>query len=361
MANYREIAAALEAAVRRGDYTDRLPSVRLLGELFSANSRTVLRALRELTASGLIVPNGNRGFWIGRNGTRRPETGNIAVFSSAGFHPAGGWGRDFLRQLEAGGRRLISIAARDRGLFDRGRFWENLEVDGVIFLQSSLDREAAYRLKLSGIPFVASNRMPREWGVNCVEFDHERALRTFLPALVRRGHRRIALICPRHALEYFREIIFSAYFEVMDAYAIFHPELFCYPDAPGDTEEQLAEKIQALSALPHPPTAIYSMLSEPELEQVLKRKRIRIPDSIERHTARIVDALPADGRPGLDFDYGALGRELCSLLDEVIRDPGRPPESRLIPVRVTLPDGTGADMSRSEGRSASREKQKRNV
>ena len=90
MARYRQIAETLEEGIRRGDYVSRLPSVRLLGELFQANSRTVLRALRELSAAGLIVPNGNQGFRIGPQGGGRPETGNIApgCFS----RPGGGTG-----------------------------------------------------------------------------------------------------------------------------------------------------------------------------------------------------------------------------------------------------------------------------
>ena len=202
MARYRQIAETLEEGIRRGDYVSRLPSVRLLGELFQANSRTVLRALRELSAAGLIVPNGNQGFRIGPQGGGRPETGNIAVFSTGMFQPTGRWNREFQRQFESAGKRLVAIAAPDRGLFAGGKFWETLEVDGVIFLQSSLDRDAAYRLKLSGIPFVAANRMPREWGVNSVDFDHERALRSFLTALVRRGHRRIAILF--HGISPFR-------------------------------------------------------------------------------------------------------------------------------------------------------------
>lgn len=339
MARYRQIAETLEEGIRRGDYVSRLPSVRLLGELFQANSRTVLRALRELSAAGLIVPNGNQGFRIGPQGGGRPETGNIAVFSTGMFQPTGRWNREFQRQFESAGKRLVAIAAPDRGLFAGGKFWETLEVDGVIFLQSSLDRDAAYRLKLSGIPFVAANRMPREWGVNSVDFDHERALRSFLTALVRRGHRRIAMICPRHVLEYFREIIFSTYLDVMDAYAIFHPELFRYPGAEGAEEERLQEEIRTLLALPKLPSAIYSSIPEPEFRRILERGNIRIPDSIELYSARIVDEPPSDRRPGPDFNYGMLARELCALLREVIGNPGRPPESRLIPVRVTGPDG----------------------
>ena len=79
-AKYQEIAGALENGIRTGEYRGRLPSVRLLGELFGVNPRTVLRALQQLTAGGLIVPNGNRGFLIPEEGSRRPVSGNIVIF-----------------------------------------------------------------------------------------------------------------------------------------------------------------------------------------------------------------------------------------------------------------------------------------
>ena len=45
------------------------------------------------------------------------------------------------------------------------------------------------------------------------------------------------------------------------------------------------------------------------------------------------------GRLFPDSDDAYLGADSRKLLREVIGNPGRPPESRLIPVRVTGPDG----------------------
>lgn len=246
-AKYQEIAGALENGIRNGEYRGRLPSVRLLGELFGVNPRTVLRALQQLTAGGLIVPNGNRGFLIPEEGSRRPVSGNIVIFHPGPVSDNPG---QLDRLIAQAGMRPISISTPAADLCGVRSFWETLSADGVIFMNSSLDRESAYQLKLSGIPFVAANRMPREWGVNCVEFDHESALRLFLKALIRRGRRRIALLNPRYPLHYFREIIFSAYFEVMNAYAIFDPELFVYPDESQPYEAALAAGVERLLALP---------------------------------------------------------------------------------------------------------------
>ena len=273
-AKYQEIAGALENGIRNGEYRGRLPSVRLLGELFGVNPRTVLRALQQLTAGGLIVPNGNRGFLIPEEGSRRPVSGNIVIFHPG---PVGGNPGQLDRLIAQAGMRPISISTPAADLCGVRSFWETLSADGVIFMNSSLDRESAYQLKLSGIPFVAANRMPREWGVNCVEFDHESALRLFLKALIRRGRRRIALLNPRYPLHYFREIIFSAYFEVMNAYAIFDPELFVYPDESQPYEAALAAGMERLLALPRPPDAIYSSVPEPELRRILAEHRVTLP------------------------------------------------------------------------------------
>lgn len=160
-AKYQEIAGALENGIRNGEYRGRLPSVRLLGELFGVNPRTVLRALQQLTAGGLIVPNGNRGFLIPEEGSRRPVSGNIVIFHPGPVSDNPG---QLDRLIAQAGMRPISISTPAADLCGVRSFWETLSADGVIFMNSSLDRESAYQLKLSGIPFVAANRMPREWG-----------------------------------------------------------------------------------------------------------------------------------------------------------------------------------------------------
>ena len=236
--------------------------------------------------------------------------------------------------------RPISISTPAADLCGVRSFWETLSADGVIFMNSSLDRESAYQLKLSGIPFVAANRMPREWGVNCVEFDHESALRLFLKALIRRGRRRIALLNPRYPLPYFREIIFSAYFEVMNAYAIFDPELFVYPDESQPYEAALAAGVERLLALPRPPDAIYSSVPEPELRRILAEHRVTLPKAVECGFSRIFEEpAPDGGEPGLVYRYDRLRESLWELLQLVIADPVRTPETRLIPVPVIGPDG----------------------
>ena len=132
---------ALAAAVERGEYRDRLPSVRLLGELFQANSRTVLQALQELVARGIVTPNGNRGYLINRAGNRRPVTGNIVAFSQNGPTP-----ERLLRPspqvLEPlcmeSGKRLIILNTSDDSLCGMRNFWQTLCADGVLFLNSTL-------------------------------------------------------------------------------------------------------------------------------------------------------------------------------------------------------------------------------
>ncbi|MBS1371860.1 MAG: GntR family transcriptional regulator [Lentisphaeria bacterium] len=341
---YQEITEALAAAVERGEYRERLPSVRLLGELFQANSRTVLQALQELAARGVVVPNGNRGYLVNRCGNPRPVTGNIVVFSQNDpeidrmLRPA----PRVLEQLCAkAGKRLIALNTSDGTLCGMRNFWQTLGADGVIFLNSTLDREAAYQLKLSGIPFVAANRMPREWGVNYVDFDHETALKGLFTRLIRQGKRRIAMLNTRFPLNYFREIVFSAYSRVMNDYAIFDPELFSYPEA-GDADElYLANSILRWTQMRLPPDALYSSVPPYLLFRALDQAGLRLPEELPLHFAYSSGIWEdAPEYPGIEYPYQLLTTRLWELLSGVIADPDRPPEGQLIPARLIRADGS---------------------
>lgn len=341
---YQEIADALAAAVEREEYREHLPSVRLLGELFGANNRTVLQALQELVARGLVTPNGNRGYLICRGKTPRRTTGNIVLFyqNTTGekqeiLHSA----PQPLEQLgKESGKRLILLNTADASLCGMRDFWQTLCADGVLFLYSTLDREAAYQLKLSGMPFVAANRMPREWGVNYVDFDHEAALHALFSRLIRQGKRRIAMLNTCFPLNYFREIFFSSYSRIMKDYAIFYPELFAYPDA-GVDDSYLTGTLLRWLEMPRPPDALYSSVSPKRLFQALDRAGIRLPEGMPLYFSCSSDTrADAPQFPGIEYPYRTLMRRLWELLGEVIADPERPPQGILIPPRLIRADGS---------------------
>ncbi len=341
---YQEITEALAAAVERGEYRDRLPSVRLLGELFQANSRTVLQALQELVARGIVTPNGNRGYLINRAGNRRPVTGNIVAFSQNGPTP-----ERLLRPspqvLEPlcmeSGKRLIILNTSDDSLCGMRNFWQTLCADGVLFLNSTLSQEAAYQLKLSGIPFVAANRMPREWGVNFVDFDHESALQMLFSRLIRQGKRRIAMLNTRFPLNYFREIIFSIYSRTMNDYAIFDPELFGYPEGEEVDDLYLVNTVLRWMELRLPPDALYSSVPPDRFFGALNRAGIRLPEELPlyfSYSSGVWEDAPEF--PGIEYPYRLLMLNLWELLNKIIADPERQPEGVLIPARLIRADGT---------------------
>lgn len=341
---YQEITDALAAAVERGEYRERLPSVRLLGELFQANSRTVLQALQELVARGIITPNGNRGYLINRAGNRRPVTGNIVVFSQSGqgtervLRPAPQLLESFCAKS---GKRLIVLHSSDNSLCGMRDFWQTLCADGVLFLNSTLNQDAAYQLKLSGIPFVAANRMPREWGVNFVDFDHESALESLFSRLIRQGKRRIAMLNTRFPLNYFREIIFSVYSRTMNDYAIFDPGLFGYPDREEVDDLYLVNTVLRWMEMRLPPDALYSSVSPNRLFGALDRAGIRLPERLPlyfSYSSGVWEDAPEF--PGIEYPYRLLMFHLWEQLNKVIADPERPPEGVLIPARLIRADGT---------------------
>ncbi len=343
---YQAVVDELRRAIDAGEYRENLPSVRLLGELFDVNNRTILRALQELTAQGVILQNGNRGFLINRSSNRRPVTDNLVVYVQ-NPSPSDPRCRNLPSPLEAtvtaAGKRLISISSMSPELLSMRSFWESISADGVIFLNSSLSQDAAYQLKLSGIPFVAANRMPREWGVNFVDFAHETALELLFTRLLRAHHKRVALILPHYTLRYFREIFFSVYRRIMTQYAVFDPELFRVPKEGETDEAHIIASFRELLALPQPPSAIYLAVNLPHyrVRELLAESGVILPESFElycAYSAGIVEDAPLF--PGLQYDYQELMLQLWELLREVLAEPDRTPEGRLIPPTLIHADGS---------------------
>lgn len=344
---YREISAELRASIQRGEYRDRLPSVRLLEELFSVNKRTVLRALQELTAEGFILANGNQGFFINHRENRRAVTDNIVVYIQNPTQVDNRY-RPAPSRLESlmtsAGKRLISMSSLSPEICSMRSFWESLSADGVIFLNSSLTQQAASQLKLSGIPFVAANRMPREWGVNYVDFNHEGALNELFHRLILRHHKRIAMITPCYALHYFRDIFFSAYESIMSRYGVFDPELFCYPEPENDIPTFLVSTFRRLLDLQLPPTALYIGIGidVEQLRALLNQAGIILPKNLEIYSYYSAGIWENDtaNYAGLQYDYRELFTQLWELLQTMMENPARPPEGRLIPVSLIHQDGS---------------------
>ena len=80
---YTEIGAAIEASIKKGEYSTKLPPVRTLSEQFKVSTRTMGKALELLEQKGLIIPNGPRGIFIADQscgGAARHNNGLIACF-----------------------------------------------------------------------------------------------------------------------------------------------------------------------------------------------------------------------------------------------------------------------------------------
>ena len=338
---YQEISAYLLRAIELGEYRERLPSVRLLEDMLGVNKRTVLRALQELTAKGVIVQNGNQGFFINRQEKRRPVTGNIVIYSQERQS------QDILSRpvpnllnklITASGKRVITMSSVSSEICSMRNFWESLSADGVIFLHSTLTQDAACQLKISGIPFVASNRMPREWGVNYVDFAHEDGLNLVLTHFLKRRHRRVAMLTPAFPLSYFRDIFYSTYEKTLNSYAVFDPELFCSQECSSQAPDEFFKlALHRLMKLPLPPTALYSSLniSPGKMQLLMDELKDELPENFELfcyYGSGIQNDPPTF--PGLDFSYDELVRSLWELLEGVIKAPDASPEGILIPLKL---------------------------
>jgi GntR family transcriptional regulator len=63
---WEQLADALRARVRSGEYTGRIPSAKSLAQEFDVSTRTSERALKALKDEGLLVAVVGRGFYIKR-------------------------------------------------------------------------------------------------------------------------------------------------------------------------------------------------------------------------------------------------------------------------------------------------------
>ena len=180
-------ALVLERDLASGCFRNKLPNVPALAVRYGVSPKVMQRAMHLLAARKLITST-PRGTLPGPAAPRR-LSGVIAVFGSkAALQPD----KDpllysLLQLIRADGMTALFLNDPD----DDSEFRQALRCDFVIFAYSSFCPEAFRRLAEHGIASLAVNRLPSEYAITQIGWDHRRTFETILYRLVAEGIRDI--------------------------------------------------------------------------------------------------------------------------------------------------------------------------
>jgi len=178
------ITAEIERRIRLGFYQGKLPANDKLRNEFLVARQTLTDALKPLFARGLLSCASPR------DGVRiRPENltrGVIAVVSGYNYTSDE---KNLLLDIHQDGFTALKI--RKTGNTPCSH-WLPENSDGVMFINSSLDRETAQFLREKKIPFISCNLIPFLPGIPYIDYDNPSLYDLLLTTLERKGYRRIA-------------------------------------------------------------------------------------------------------------------------------------------------------------------------
>ena len=189
------IRRALEKKIRAGQYFERIPPVRALAREFQVSLQTMTKALRPLKQSGLLVagPDGTR---IARGIPYRFPAGVVTLVLPE--QPDYAFGQDPLLaalrdEMKSDGITPVQMIVPDVELYRKQLFWESRQTDGYLFLYQSF-YPALQHFNLSGIPYLAGNRLNHDNNVHWIDFDWKKQIFDLVKLLRGRGCQRIAYL-----------------------------------------------------------------------------------------------------------------------------------------------------------------------
>lgn len=250
---HTEISETIEERIRQGVYAGKLPPVRKLSDELNISSRTLNKAIKPLVARGLLIPDGPRGIIIQSGNAPRKKTGIVGIFSSGRsvFSTNNVLINSLKNLMERDNFRILLMSMLDDELYTDPKFWSSNWLDGYIFIYSSFNKKLAGEMRKNNIPFVAANRIPPEYGVNCVDFDHPGALRRGIDHLYSRGCRNIAIDFSFATMKEYRDYISKEALKILKEYGINTKEnLLADDNNTPDYPERHAEYFLGLKKVP---------------------------------------------------------------------------------------------------------------
>ena len=329
---YTEISSLIETRIRDSVYSNRLPPARALAEEFMISTRTLNKALKPLAAKGLIIPDGPRGILVNPGPNPRKKTGIVAVFVSGKNLPSEE--NPLVARLKESmahdNFKMLLMSTLDDELYMNSQFWTSNWLDGYIFLYSSFRKEFVANIKKKGIPFIAANWIPPEYGVSCVEFDNLGALRKAGEYLYRNGCRRIALDFKYIALPHMHDRIQRGFLDILSNYEISNPDYFHCGKA---DEENFAQKhAEYFLALKEPPDAVIVYHQSAAIfENAFRNAGLLCPRDV-RFVELGLDSYKPGEYPYLSANYRKLADSVWSVFLKGLKDPSAETISKFIEI-----------------------------
>lgn len=245
---HSNISYELEKAIRSGQYTDRIPPVRILAQTYGVSLQTMSKALKTLQNSGLIVstPGGTR---IQPNHICRKNTGVVTLFMLNDTDPLLSINDDPLlvtlrEEAAKDGVTLAFMFFASNDIFKKTAFWENSQSDGYIFLYSSFYPVLSRHLSISGTPYVVGNWLPDDFNAHWVDFDWKKRIFDLVRLLLEEGCRKIAYV-PRIYYDFGRNFHFDLWQDICSSY-----ELENYAADPGYFALSPDEQLHSIAQSP---------------------------------------------------------------------------------------------------------------
>ena len=338
---YKKLSGEMEEYIRSRNLSGKLPGVRTLSALFSANKITVNKALRVLEEKGVVTIRGTGGTFVAR-----PEKPGESGFS------VGIIGLDETRISEALFSWLTQkrekLGCRFVGLYsnfkEKPELLARFPLDGYVFLGSYGSRKIFEYLHDHNIPVIGSTFFRFPW-LNRITFDHEGGCRKLLRHLRSLGHRKIAL------LDWARPVQYRSYNAKLER--VFREELG------EDFEEDLIRLIPqekwrdgdymmkifgSLMGKKDPPTCLAGPVPPfLEFSHMLRSEHIRIPQDISLAVIGCRHFCPP-GFTALEAPMDRLLSSAARLMARMLHSPGAAPE-RIATEMILRPGKSVADLT----------------
>ena len=260
------ITAEIEQRIRMGIYDRKLPSTKKLQETFAIARQSVTKALRPLMDMKLISVKSRRGGVI----VHRDKIlhGNILIVSRS---IAGIEEKTLMTFIKENGFKPYHYLFEDLTDFKKMVLSDH-NLNGVIFVNSSLTFETAAFLDQTKIPFVSCNQLPSYSRLNFVELSQIDLPEQVVKMLVERGYQRIGRFYSGR-LEAYNEMTRSFFLRLKRRYSLPHEpydDIFCEWSACH--YEMLLKTIQFMQRTRCFPQAIFSLVECGDLLEEIRRK-----------------------------------------------------------------------------------------
>lgn len=314
---YRYLSEKIEEYIRTQHISGKLPGVRSLSSMFSANKITISKALHDLEKKGVVTICGTGGTYVSVE--KKEESYTIGIVGLDETRHTEQLYSYLSGKLKKSGLKFVGLYYNFN---EKPELLSKFPVDGYIFLGSYGSRKIFEYLHEHNIPVIGSTFFDYKW-LNRVTYDHEGGYRKLLRYLKKLGHRKIAL------LDTARRFPYRSYTNLLE-------KIFC-KELGEDFEKELISFIpqekwrdhEYMMQLFHKfrnkgVTCIVGPTRIKELYHLLRSEGIRVPQDI----SLVMTGYKYVCTPGftaLEAPVGRLLRNAASLLTVAIQNKNAPP------------------------------------